>query len=171
MSTERVAFTPELGVLICQRIADGESLSQICEDPAFPTRSTVQRHLRDNADFREAYRVAQVDRMHVFADEIVSIADEPLPADLPDEKGALAAFVQKQRLRVDARKWVASKLAPKTFGDQVAVTGPEGVPLIPGPDHQIELARRLAWMLRKADAAVDARQATPLLSYEPEASH
>ena len=41
------------------------------------------------------------------------------------------AGVQAARLRVDARKWVASKLLPRVYGEKIEHSGPEGVPLTP----------------------------------------
>lgn len=47
-------------------------------------------------------------RSEKLADEIVGIADDPLLD--PNDK----------RIRVDARKWIASKLKPKKYGDRIA---------------------------------------------------
>jgi hypothetical protein len=45
------------------------------------------------------------------------------------------ANVHRARLRVDARKWVASKLAPKKYGDHATVFAPghdeDGKPVAP----------------------------------------
>ena len=39
--------------------------------------------------------------------------------------------IQRSRLRVDSRKWLASKLAPKKYGDRLAaeLSGPDGGPI------------------------------------------
>lgn len=39
--------------------------------------------------------------------------------------------INRSRLRVDARKWLASKLAPKKYGDRTAMelSGPGGAPI------------------------------------------
>ena len=39
--------------------------------------------------------------------------------------------LDRSRLMVDARKWLASKLAPKKFGDKIDATlsGPDGEPI------------------------------------------
>jgi hypothetical protein len=47
-----------------------------------------------------------------WADEIVTLADEPVA---PNDNAA----VQRARLRVDTRKWLMSKLAPRKYGDRV----------------------------------------------------
>ena len=37
--------------------------------------------------------------------------------------------VQRNKLRVDARKWVLSKLAPKKYGDKLELSGDKNAPL------------------------------------------
>jgi len=165
-----VKLTPELELEICRRVADGESLTTICKDPAMPSRTTVQTHLRDDASFRAAYQIAQVDRMHVLGDEIIAIADAPPPMDV-DEDGNRRisnAGVQQQRLRVDTRKWLMAHMAPKAFGDRVAITGADGAFL--SEDDDIDLARRVAFALSRASETVQRREArqVKLIAYEPE---
>ncbi len=61
-----------------------------------------------------------------FADEILEIADET-GADLTtDDKGKVTVeheVVARSRLRVDARKWLMARLAPKKYGDKLQHTG------------------------------------------------
>jgi len=40
-------------------------------------------------------------------------------------------MVDRSRLMIDARKWLASKLAPKKYGDKVSaeLSGPDGGPI------------------------------------------
>ena len=78
-----------------------------------------------------------------MADEIISIADS-----VKDAGPADSAKVNAARLRVDARKWVASKLKPKVYGDRVeaALTGAVTV------EHTItddERAKALALILAR----------------------
>ena len=37
-------------------------------------------------------------------------------------------MIEHRRLQVDARKWAAGKLAPKKYGDKLAVGGDEDAP-------------------------------------------
>lgn len=49
-----------------------------------------------------------------------------------DDKGVAridSAWVAWQRNRVDARKWVASKLKPKAYGERVQVAGDADSPI------------------------------------------
>lgn len=73
--------------------------------------------IRNDTDLDARYRAAMELRADALADEIAAIADEPIPDHL---RGADAsAFVQRQRLRVDAKKWLACKLFPKRWGDRL----------------------------------------------------
>jgi hypothetical protein len=112
------AYTPAITAVICARLAAGEPLTKICQDDGMPDVSTVYRWIEAQPPFRDLYARAREDQADTLADEMVRIADEePDPA--------------KARVRVDARKWVASKLKPKKYGDKVTqeVSGPNGAPL------------------------------------------
>lgn len=64
-----------------------------------------------------AYATARERRADVIAEELIAIADEPpglTPAGAVDP-----AAVAHQRLRVETRRWAASKLAPRRYGDKV----------------------------------------------------
>lgn len=125
-------FTPEIANEICERLIRGESLRSICADDEagwLPHERTVYRWLETNEAFRQQYahaREAQADR---FVDEIIDIADAPNATTNRETGETELRDPQRDRLRVDARKWVASKLAPKKYGDKVALTDGEGAPL------------------------------------------
>ena len=62
-----------------------------------------------------------------IASETLAIADQPAGST---ESGATdSGAVQKQRLQVDTRKWLLSKLAPKKYGDRMTLAGDEDSPL------------------------------------------
>lgn len=100
-------YTPELADLICEAIASGGALYKMCQDrDDFPAESTVYLWLQRYPEFSEKYARARERQADRRCDEIVTIADEATDAGLA-------------RLRVDARKWQASKLAPKKYGDKL----------------------------------------------------
>lgn len=75
--------------------------------------------IRNDPNLDARYRAALELRADALADEISAIADEQIPAGL---RGADAsAWVQQQRLRIDAKKWISSKLFPRRWGDRVAL--------------------------------------------------
>ena len=109
---------------VLDAIADGASLkSALLSVSGAPSYTTAKRHLREDADLREQYRSACQDRADRLAEEILTLADEPMPDHLEGkERGA---WVQQQRLRVDTRKWLAAKLYPKMYGERLDVNTTE----------------------------------------------
>ena len=96
---------------VCERMARGESLVDICSDKNTPGYSTVTAWLRDdeNGDLRAMYARAREDLAEYQAGEIVKIADNQ------------ELDPQSRRVMVDARKWIASKLKSRVYGDKVDV--------------------------------------------------
>lgn len=103
-------YNDEMAEKICEKIANGRSLRSICAEDGMPTTSTVCKWLIENKEFSEQYARARTRQADYFFEEIVEIADS-VEAD--------SAAVAKARLQVDARKWAASKIAPKKYGDKV----------------------------------------------------
>lgn len=104
---------------ICERLVEGESLRSVCRDPQMPAASTVFAWLAADAAFAEQYARAREAQADALADEIVDIADGA------DSSGDAA----RDRLRIDARKWAAARLAPRKYGDAVKVeAGAKGAP-------------------------------------------
>ncbi len=127
-------YTDKLAAKICRRLAEGESLRAICADRAMPGISTVMGWLFDgnHDDFSEQYARAREAQAEIRADEIVDIADDDTNDFTADKDGKLVAnseHIQRSRLRVDARKWIAAKLLPKRYGDKLQHTGEGGGPV------------------------------------------
>jgi len=109
-------YSAERAADICGRLAQGESLRSICHDESSPDVKTVYRWMMANEEFRQQYALAREDQADTLADEILDIAD-----NVTEDAGS-------RRVRIDTRKWVASKLKPKKYGDKVETTiqGPDG---------------------------------------------
>ncbi len=127
-------YTPKVAADICTRLAEGEGLRSICRDNAMPSISTVTGWLSDgdHDEFSEQYTRAREAQAEVWADEIVSIADDTAGDLNTDDEGKKAVdheHISRSRLRFDARKWVAAKLLPKKYGDRLQHTGEGGGPI------------------------------------------
>lgn len=128
-------FTQELADLICERIAEGESLRKICSSDDMPNKATVFRWLASDQTFSDQYARARESQADTLADEILDIADDGANDRYVDENGNERTdqdVIARSRLRVDARKWIASKLKPKVYGDKVenTVKGDKDSPLV-----------------------------------------
>lgn len=134
------AFSKSLADLICARLADGQSLREICRDDEMPAESTVRGWVvADVQGFSAQYaraREAQADHM---AEEILEIADDGTN-DWMERKASTGGgrsdaageaeevvpnheHINRSKLRVDARKWLMSKMAPKKYGDKITHAG------------------------------------------------
>jgi hypothetical protein len=129
-----------VGNIICERLAEGESLRTICKDDGLPEARTVHRWLEANEVFRQQYARARELQADFYAEQIVEIADEEV-ITVKRKNGAVGdetvgmevvfdpTAVARNRLRVDARKWYASKLQPKKYGDRTTLAGDAESPL------------------------------------------
>lgn len=123
------SYTEKIGDEICERLSEGESLRKICLSPNMPNKATVFRWLVANETFRDQYARAREVQADVLADEIIDIADGKRAEY---ENGE--ADVQRDRLAMDARKWVAAKLKPKVYGDKQLIGSDPDNPLPAGID-------------------------------------
>jgi hypothetical protein len=155
-------FTPALFTSICDRISQGESLRGVCRDPEMPHKSTVLRWLRERPELRDQYTNARDDLMEYWASDILEIADDGTLDTMPglnkygDEvQVPNHANVQRDRLRIDSRKWLLSKLAAKKYGDrmEVDVSGEVGVKVDITALSAREKMRRLALFMLEDQAA------------------
>lgn len=115
-------FTQETADTLCERLSEGESLRTICADEAMPGKTTVFRWLAESTAFRDQYACAREMQADKLAEEILSIADDGLNDTYEDGEGNKRTdtdVIARSKLRVDARKWLASKMAPKKYGDKV----------------------------------------------------
>lgn len=113
----------DMADIICELISSStQGLAKIClQNPELPTERTIMRWRLRHESFRQQYAQAKREQAELLAQEIIDIADDKTHDVLIDEDGnerLNTEFVARSRLRVDARKWVASKLLPKVYGDK-----------------------------------------------------
>ncbi len=118
-------YTPELAEKICLAISiSTDSLTKICEqNEGFPSKKVIHEWKIRHPTFRAMYAEAKSNQAELLAEEITEISDD-WSLDIADgEHGPiyLTGKVQRDRLRVDSRKWIACKLLPKVYGDKSEV--------------------------------------------------
>jgi terminase small subunit-like protein len=125
--------TPELCNEICERVAKGETLTDICRDAAMPDWSTVHRWAARCDAFRNDLARAREQQAEVWADELVDISD----AELPTRQA-----IRRARLRMQSRQWLAgkynSRFADKPNQTQVSV----GVGIVITEAERVKLLER-----------------------------
>jgi len=121
--------------MVCQEIATSTfSMRTICERLDIPV-GTVLAWLSREPTFQEKYARAKEMQADILAEEILDISDDGSNDLMTIVKGDISyeqenkEVVNRSKLRVDSRKWIASKLKPKKYGDRMALTGSDGGPL------------------------------------------
>lgn len=104
---------------ILESIANGESLTSAINRKGFPSHSWCKFALLENPEIRRQHEQAVMARCHWLRDELLELADQSMPKGLDAQ--SLSAWVQQKRLQIDARKWTASKLAPRVYGDRLSI--------------------------------------------------
>ena len=90
--------TKEQMVIICDRIAGGESLTSICDtSETLPSWRTILRYVQEDEDAYTQYRNARSLQCEVMRDQILDLVE----AALPDDPKLAMAEVQRRRLQAD----------------------------------------------------------------------
>lgn len=101
------SYSAKIAEEICDRIIGSDyGLEQVCDDDDMPSARTVFRWLNQHEEFRQQYARARELQGEVQAGRGV-------------REALTASDASLGRLRFDARKWAASKLAPKQYGEKV----------------------------------------------------
>ncbi len=106
-------YTQELADKICSELATGKSLRHVCGGGEMPSLQTIFTWFRVHKEFLEQYTRAKEASADALADDIQDISDKVLTGQYE---------ANNARVAVDAKKWVASKLKPKRYGDRLDMT-------------------------------------------------
>jgi len=132
------SYTPELGEIICELVSQSDyGIEQVCKRPGLPSHQAVYRWLLNPSEVYDKFRVdyARAKQMqgHVQADRGIRDALNAKDASLG-------------RLKWDARRWQAAKLAPRVYGEKLAHVGggPDDEPIKFANLSEDELNARIA---------------------------
>jgi len=101
-------YTPELAAEICERLAEGESLLAISRDPRMPSATAVYDWIERHPEFEAAYVRARQRQAETLFDMAREVA-----------MGATPRTERADRLRYDAIRWQAARLAPRKYMESV----------------------------------------------------
>ena len=104
----------------------GSSCFQACKKAGLP-HSTFFDWVKQDKKLADNYARAREDLIEHIASETLEIADAEV--GFTDSGSTDHGAVQKQRLQVDTRKWLLSKLSPRKYGDRMMLVGDEDNPV------------------------------------------
>lgn len=139
MAGQPTIFSEEIANKLFTQIATtSKSLRTICKDPDMPCVATILNWLAegDKEDgkpefkaFLAQYARAREQQADFLAEEILEIADDGSNDLMTVTRGDTTyeqenkEVTNRSKLRVEARKWIASKLKPKKYGDRLDLGG------------------------------------------------
>jgi len=119
-------YTKELADKVCEQIATTTfSLRTICSQEGMPSVGTVLKWLREREEFLAQYARAKDEQADMLIEEMIDISDDGSNDLMKIVKGDVEyeqenkEVTSRSKLRVETRKWIASKLKPKKYGDKI----------------------------------------------------
>lgn len=119
-----VEYSEEIAKDICMQISTStKGIRKLCEENKhWPDRANIYRWCSEREEFRDRYVKAKAFQVDWLAEEALEVAYDKSGDKIENEKGVYvsnSANVNRARLQVDTLKWIAAKLAPKIYGDNV----------------------------------------------------
>jgi hypothetical protein len=128
-----IANSDPLKTEICDLLAQGKTLKEICDIEGFPHRITVNRWMLEDKDFASRIARAREDQQDYFADRIMELNSSMDASNWQ--------FINAQIRNI---QWLMGKLNAKRYGDKQLHTGADGegpiqiVSTIPRPPKETE---------------------------------
>jgi hypothetical protein len=121
---------------ICDKIANGASLRSALDSGEYPARKNFLEWIDQDESKRNQYARAMEIRAEVKFDSIEQDYMERPKID-PETGRIDPAWVNLQRLKIDAKKWELSKLFPRKYGDKQETTHIFEKPIFNGIDLDV----------------------------------
>lgn len=127
-------YTTQLAEKICTEIASSaKSMKTICKELNVPLPTVLAwlspGNTRHIAVFEQMYIRAKELQADFLAEEMLEIADDATNDYMTMVKGDTTyqaenkENINRSKLRLDTRKWIAAKLKPKKYGDRLELDG------------------------------------------------
>jgi hypothetical protein len=152
---ETLSFSEPLAIEICERVSSGELLINICADEHMPTVRRVTQWLRENQEFAALYRDSINDRLTIFEEEVIKIADDA-SHDFRDvvrhgrtQRVLDGDAIARAKLRVEVRLKHLKAYKPSIWGEQSTLNVKQSDPLDLDNMTTEELAAKIAELEHK----------------------
>ncbi|AZY53034.1 terminase [Bordetella avium] len=129
-------YTEAIATEICDRIADGEPLRQICRDQHMPAWRTVYHWIEARSEFAERMERARRVGFDAIAEEALEIANTPQIGEETEQEGSKfrvkrGDMLGHRKLQVETRLKLLAKWHPTKYGDKTSMelTGAGGGPV------------------------------------------
>jgi len=121
-------YTEELVAEICDRVANGTPLREICREEGKPTWSTIYNWIASNDELFTRFARARELGTDAIAEDAIAILDA-IPERI-DGGRMDSAYVQWQKNRVEMRLKLLAKWNPRKYGDKTILAGDKENPVV-----------------------------------------
>jgi hypothetical protein len=113
-------FDPGLGALMCERIAEGDTLSNMCKEETMPSRQTFHRWIVNQPELHKAYLAARELSAFSMEEEAIDMAR----AVRSDPQNAVK--VRAYEVALNQLRWSAARRNPRVYSErgQMVITVP-----------------------------------------------
>lgn len=109
---------------ICVYLMKGHSVRKYLRDKGKPAIPTLWKWLGEDEELAKQYARAKELWADIVFEEVVEISDGSGDDIIRDEEGKEQVnhkVIQRDRLRIDARKWALGKINPKKYGERAQI--------------------------------------------------
>ncbi len=122
-TTRICEYSDALADEVCLAVENNaKGLRALCkENKHWPPASTLRLWMKSNPYFAVHYARAKESQVENLVEEIIEISDDESKDFIETSDGQVVfnnVALGRARLRTDNRKWIASKLLPKIYGDK-----------------------------------------------------
>lgn len=124
----KLEYSDLLAHELCERVSAGELLIDICGEPHMPTVRRCNQWLRDNPEFQQLFNQSVTDRLSIFEEQVIQIADdasndfkEVVQRNGSSKKVPDAEVIARAKLRVDVRFRHLKAGKPQKWGDSTTL--------------------------------------------------
>jgi hypothetical protein len=123
-----IPYSEALATEICERISCGELLIDICEDEYTPTMRRCNQWMKENIEFGALFKESINDRLNVFEEEVLKIADcikndwKTVVKNGKERRVLDPDVIARAKLRIDVRFRHLKALRPQKWGEMSTLT-------------------------------------------------
>jgi hypothetical protein len=123
-----IAYSEALATEICERVSVGELVIDICDDEHTPTMRRCNQWMKENIEFAALFKESINDRLNVFEEEVLKIADcvkhdfKTIIKNGKERRVLDPDVIARAKLRIDVRfKWLRA-MRPQKWGEMSTLT-------------------------------------------------
>jgi hypothetical protein len=120
---ENLIYSDRRAQLICERISAGELLTVLCREDDMPTMRRCNQWLKEHAEFQALMDMSKNDRLNIFEEEVIEIADDmkndfkTVIKNGKEKRVADPDMVARAKLRIEVRFKHLKSGRPQRWGD------------------------------------------------------